>query len=611
MMKRFIFLLLMVLLLAGCANEDISPTVVPTEALVVTEPAEPWVERVGMDWDKEGILQEIPLTVPDGLHYTAMMEFNGDLLLWSMDNHRTDVQYAELCLIELDDGSVIAQRDVQVSGYVYPSCTGRNIYLCDTNGGMIYQLDKSLQTVSTWSMQPTDGSIYVSATGSLYLLDYESHLMYYDLDTGNTFPVLAGNPDISWVDNHENTLIVKYYDPDLGSPKYAVVDLVGGEYFVAPLDEAVDNVTRTGNTWLYEKYLDQYVYYLQTDGTEPLRVSTGYNALSILKEGYLLANALDGTTLNLYRMDGSFVSGCTVFENQNGYVASDFIWNESLGGYFFVARSYDENSRLLFWDIAQQTEGQNLPFEPMPQPDEVQSMLEQRAEALGRKYGVTILVGDDCDTQFDEFSATLICDLDRVNAALDTLDEALGGYPEGFIRQLRYGYIKGIQIQLVSDLQADGSGRTGGGYNAFTQPQFDYYLMVMDIDDCFVETYYHEFSHIIDSYLDWDAQEREGALYSEEEWNSLNPRWFDGYTYDYSQMQSLEQDGAFIRSYATISPTEDRATVMEYAMVSWGKWSFEDAKVLQKKLDYYCRCIRDAFDTAGWPETTLWEQYLK
>ena len=29
-----------------------------------------------------------------------------------------------------------------------------------------------------------------------------------------------------------------------------------------------------------------------------------------------------------------------------------------------------------------------------------------------------------------------------------------------------------------------------------------------------------------------------------------------------------------------------------------------------RKLEYLCRCIRDCFDTTGWPETTVWEQVL-
>lgn len=37
----------------------------------------------------------------------------------------------------------------------------------------------------------------------------------------------------------------------------------------------------------------------------------------------------------------------------------------------------------------------------------------------------------------------------------------------------------------------------------------------------------------------------------------------------------------------------------------------EESPGMQKKLDYYARCIRDCFDTALWPEVTAWERMLK
>jgi hypothetical protein len=32
---------------------------------------------------------------------------------------------------------------------------------------------------------------------------------------------------------------------------------------------------------------------------------------------------------------------------------------------------------------------------------------------------------------------------------------------------------------------------------------------------------------------------------------------------------------------------------------------------MAEKMRYYAACIRDCFDTEGWPETTLWEQGLQ
>lgn len=606
-MKRFLLILLALLLLAGCARDDVLPTSPSTEA---TEPPIPWVEEAGMAWDADGILREMPLTIPDGLHYAAAVEFDGDLLLWSQDTHLANQNIIEMCLVELDDGSIIAQRDVPVTMYLMPRAVGDCVYLCDAQGGVIHKLNKHLETVQEWTITPVEGSFYIGQDGTAYLYNYESTLSRYDLETGETTPALEGNPEICWVTEDRDSLVIKYYTNDTGAPAYAVLDLVSGACSFANPDKQIDSASRVGNVWLYEKYLDNYIYYLHIDGEEPLRFVPEQSTIVILPEGYLMKTTMDGTTLALYHMDGTSVSACTMLENGNGYLATDPIWNEAQGGYFFMLRSYDDVGRLIFWDISKTIENENLVLEAMPETDSVQAGLEARAAELEQKYGVTIRVGDECDTAFDEFSATLVSDWDRVITALNTLDQALSVYPNGFIRQLRFGSVKGIQIHLISDLQAHGSGRTGGGYNAFTQEKADHYLMVMDIDESFAQTYYHEMSHIIDTYLQWCADNKDGVLYDNEFWCSLNPSWFSGYSYDYSQQSILRDMTSFVDGYSTISPTEDRARVLEYAMIDSGEWTFKDSPVLQKKLDYYCRCIRDAFDTTGWKTTERWEQYL-
>ena len=71
--------------------------------------------------------------------------------------------------------------------------------------------------------------------------------------------------------------------------------------------------------------------------------------------------------------------------------------------------------------------------------------------------------------------------------------------------------------------------------------------MVVDIADSNSSTYYHEFSHIIDSYLECDANQRDDALFSESVWKSFNPSWFEGYTYDYAVERELKENGYFER----------------------------------------------------------------
>ena len=70
------------------------------------------------------------------------------------------------------------------------------------------------------------------------------------------------------------------------------------------------------------------------------------------------------------------------------------------------------------------------------------------------------------------------------------------------------------------------------------------------------------------------------------------------------------ESGYFVTEYALTFPTEDRATLLEAAMNNYS-WDFEPDSGRRAKLQYYAACIRDCFDTTGWPEITLWEQVLQ
>lgn len=163
--------------------------------------------------------------------------------------------------------------------------------------------------------------------------------------------------------------------------------------------------------------------------------------------------------------------------------------------------------------------------------------------------------------------------------------------------------------------------QSAGGYlpTAFVQHENGKITMVLNVcsdAELLERTFYHETSHIIDQVLAHDAQYREDALYSEEKWQSLNPDKFTqlnpengGYYGSYEMLPMSYYDESFVpyfaSDYGKSFPTEDRATIFEGAMAG----SLQ--KSLREKLEYYCECIRDCFDTSGWPNSTTWEETLK
>lgn len=239
------------------------------------------------------------------------------------------------------------------------------------------------------------------------------------------------------------------------------------------------------------------------------------------------------------------------------------------------------------------------------------SDLYQRAKEMSLRYNVDIRIADQCQLDYSHYSSYEVNDRASITHALDELETALSTYPEGFFRQLCYGDIRRIQIELVGGLAAkEGSGV--GDAAAFAQELSGYYLLVADVFTTYSWSYYHEFTHILDNRLAWDTCLRADALFSEDAWAALQPEGFQ-YAMSYTDMPDSVRkhvnSGYFMAEYSCTFPTEDRATMMEAAMTN-ATYEFQTKPGLRAKLEYYCRCIRDCLNTDGWPEMTAWETIL-
>ena len=364
------------------------------------------------------------------------------------------------------------------------------------------------------------------------------------------------------------------------------------------------------------------------------------------------------TTFTLYDADGAFVASIELAGLDVWYYGNCCAYSETYGGFFLMIYR-DEGPQLYFWDvdISEEEEPDDaaedaaddepdeaaddtasdaaddapsdlvddvasdtvsdlaLPLVPLAEYEQtpggtaVDAELYERAAALSEEYGITILIADQCATEYTDFTVEQVLDADLIAAALDTLAEALSAYPDGFLDQLKYDKVTRIQINLCGTLTSTSDNWGDENYNGFTEESGSTYLMVLDLNQLWTDTIYHEISHIIDQKLEWDAYCRDDALFSEETWASLNPEGFE-YVYVYSGFDELVFEGDeylyFIDTYSMVSPTEDRARIMEFAMAGYD-WYFTDYEPTYAKLRYYAACIRDAFDTTGWPETTAWE----
>ena len=615
-MKRLICLMLMLcLMLSGCGGEETLPTTLPVEETTtapVTEPAPTLLERARV-WNEDGVLLELPLEQLEECTDLRMEIFGEHLLLWNMIYDNEWVSGIQMQLLELDYGTVVAEQTVPITDWFEPQIQEDRICICDSFGGAVTILDENLNVIQQWSPEADWNNWIMGWESELYIID-NVQIRCRDLETGEERTVMDRAKGIYASEITPDGANLWYTDVDMGMSRIAYLDFAAGGVRYQPFAGSYTQGTRLGDTWLCRFYSDGRFYRLGSD-EQAWDVQLEGGVLQLMPEGYLLEQSVDGEHLYLYDLEGRYLTGCN--HSRNGTYLSGVtpVWSGKLGGYLFPVYDYEnDDTRLLFWNLENSREHPDLSLREVDTSvteDDMNRENRERAEALGERYGLKIWVGKECQTEFFDFTATHLLDPQQIHTQLDILETALSGYPEGFFRQLRYGDYQQIHIHLVADLMAREHYGTGGSYGGFTSAMDGYYLMVINTNYAGEGTYYHEFSHIIDDYLEWDSWNREDALYSEEGWLALNPEGFD-YTWDYAVVQDFRDDWDryFIDQYAMINSTEDRARTIEYGMCGYMQWRFDEMPGTLEKLRWYAACIRDAFDTSGWTEELLWEQYL-
>jgi len=248
----------------------------------------------------------------------------------------------------------------------------------------------------------------------------------------------------------------------------------------------------------------------------------------------------------------------------------------------------------------------------------VSEALYQKAAELSEKYQVEIKIAEQCAEEVFDFRFVKELDEVYIEDGLQIVEKVLSAYPDGFFKQLLRGSFKSIEMHLVGDVLKKELPEEGlGGFTSFVgaaSEEMGKLVLGVDISQPggIEQTMHHEIMHLINGKLEFDASMREDALYSEEAWSALNP---EGFTYleTYDEVpDSVYSDGYdlyFVDIYSRTFAKEDRARIMEYGMIN-ADWMFIACEERTAKLQYLSDCIRDAFDTTGWPERTVWEQTI-
>ncbi len=608
------------IMLVGCSKSGEEKQTVPEIETTILD------EKVL--WTDNDNLYKIPLEILEGVAYAQVYRFGNDLL-FTYDTYDEEKQTNVFAMkvVSLKTGEVLYEQQLESLTYGVVQVLDKQVAINDLGDSKCYLFDDTLKSVGTYELP--GGMFCLDKTGkTAYQFTYNQGIKVVDLATGQTDAMLENAANIYLCKASGNEATFVYTDTDTLFRSSGVLDLGSGEIRTIESPYTFDELEASGDTWV-GAVEGITPFYVLSDGTNQgifygdIKATIGVNNAS----GHMILCNTMGAGEHFflaYDNQGNMLSDCDI----NGlslYQKMDFAWYEEYNGYLFVLTDEEEKAHLMFWEVSGDIIENDLGLEDVkesikaPVGTAVSQELFNQAASLSEKYDVEILIADQCETVFTDHSAELLLDEAEIKQALNTVDYVLGRYPEGFFEQLKHNTYKEIEIQILGILEKDYSTDeityvSGGFVNHTYQGKL---LMALDaramnLDDeinlLLEGTMYHEFSHIIDKRLEFDSLYREDASYSEEGWNRLNPEGFE-YNDSYYGALDPQYEDYFVDQYACTNSTEDRARIMEYAMLG-DMSAFEGKEGLTEKLRYYSEGIRDSFDVAGWPKILPWEAPL-
>ena len=606
-MKRFWILLLGLFLLTGCASDPQTPSSPETEPSISQEqPGVPLLDQ-GKAAGESGNLLYIPNPHVESMACPEIRLFGNGLLLYE----HTMNGMLQLKRISLEDGTLLAEASYPMDASASVQVGNGLIGLCDSSGQVLI-LNESLEQEMTYSV-PLEGEYwYLNQELETLYAFLDEGLLSYDLEAGQAHWLLENAAFVQPFRMGSGYVLFSYTDRNDQKTCNRCLNLSTASMETIPVEGFLSSGIRRGEQWLLRQDIASGKYILVDQ--ENAVTFTCPEGLVELLSGKRQLLITDGSyrELSLYDLEGNFLSRCTLPETEHASVGTDLVWSGYWQGYFF-RDTYENTAHLMFWDIDTAQEGENLPVTSLDAVQAPESVVEkelyQQAADLSRRFGVDIRIAEQCALDYSHYQADVLLDPYQIRYALNVLDLAFNSYPEGFLNQLPFGTMEQIRIELVDNLHGkEGMDTHPIDIGGFAQENFDHYLIVFNSLSLDTQTIYHELSHVIDKHLEWDASLRPQALFSEEAWLALQPegfRYAGSYTDMPDSIRAYEDSGYFISSYAMTFPTEDRATLMSVIMSD--KTVPEENPGMAEKMRYYAACIRDCFDTEGWPESTLWE----
>lgn len=271
--------------------------------------------------------------------------------------------------------------------------------------------------------------------------------------------------------------------------------------------------------------------------------------------------------------------------------------------YIWVLAREGQKEMLYRWDVSASATGNAHSYiEPLytrTNPDEKGlQQCAQRALELKDKYGIHVHVGADALSVDDGYALTDEYLVSAMTDMMDRLESLLAKFPADFMKE---SLAKGeMHVSFVREIAGD-------------QDMVQFYengdaYIILEISDNMEDRFLHGLAYVIDSHVLGNSRDFDS-------WKKLNPKEFD-YDYSYYSYKNHEdseylkdETRAFADAYGMTFPHEDRSRLFVAAMGEDNAELFA-ADVMQAKLKRLCQGIREAYGYERSKDIYAWEQYL-
>lgn len=231
-----------------------------------------------------------------------------------------------------------------------------------------------------------------------------------------------------------------------------------------------------------------------------------------------------------------------------------------------------------------------------PTLDETNNSFRQ---TIQNTYSVTVKYGaETAGYSVGGITTTPIYDANTINSALNSLNNTLSKYPQGFFAEIKRG---GIPLTVILVHSYANNSITG-----VTDSNYSFAHISIAVSHPFEESFFHESYHYIERYIF-----KKGGNFSA--WDSLNPQ---GFVYNQnisnanSYANTFSNAAPFVNTYAQTAATEDRASTFEYMMALNKAGCLNTNMPVWKKASMMSGMIDAVFTTVSPSTVEYWERHL-